>query len=111
MDFEVEGPKVGFDSVGPFTQWVIRVDGFRVPYITGRVIDGMLHLCLDNRFGCEIPEQYATSVMWFIANAMAVSAGYTSFGENSKPSNPFNTRFSGLEMCPEPEVSEEAPAS
>lgn len=44
---------------------------------------------LDGRFGHgPIPESEINRWAWFLANAMAVSAGYTSHGENSRRRNP-----------------------
>lgn len=46
-------------------------------------------LVLDNRFLVEAAtESEINRWSWFLANAMAVSAGYTSHGENSRRRNP-----------------------
>lgn len=103
--FEVEAlPEHGLESIGPFEVHKIRLDGYRVPRLTGRLINGMWHFCLDERFGCEVPEMYGQGVAWMIANAMAVGAGYSCFGENSQPINPFKCRISGINIAPEIEM-------
>lgn len=43
---------------------------------------------IDDRFcSCPLPESEVNRWGWFLANAMAVSAGYTSHGKNSRPIN------------------------
>ena len=103
--FEIEEPNNGLESIGPFSEWKIKLDGYRVPHLSGRVDDkGMFHLCLDERFGAEIPEQYAHQVVWLIANALAIGAGYSCFGDNSQIANPFKCRMSGISLAPDIEI-------
>jgi len=105
--FEVDGTEHGLESIGPFSQWKIKLDGYRVPYLSGRVDDqGMFHLSLDERFGIEVPEKYAHQVVWLIANALAIGAGYSCFGENSQIANPFKCKLSGLSIAPDNEAEE-----
>lgn len=100
--YEVDGTHHGLESVGPFSVWKIKLDGFAVPFLTGREDEnGMFHLCLDDRFGIEIPKEYAHQVVWLIANAHAIGAGYSCFGENSQIANPYKCRMSGLSLTPE----------
>lgn len=95
--FQVEEPRPnGLQAIGPFELYRIVVDGYQVPHLTGRPIDGMWHFTFDSRFGCDVPEKYAHGVAWMIANAMAVGAGFTCFGENSKPRNEFKCRLFGI---------------
>jgi len=113
----VEGkpPVMGFESIGPFSVWKISVDGYRVPKLTGRVDEetGMLHLCLDERWGIEIPKQYAIQVCWLIANALAIGEGYSCFGEHSLAGDPnrFKCKVTEIATVPDiemPEISETA---
>lgn len=110
--FEIEEPTVGLESVGPFSVWKLKLDGYRVPMLTGREDEnGMFHLCLDERFGIEIPKQHAHQVVWLIANALAIGAGYSCFGEGSQISNPFKVRMSGIAIAPDIEMSTESDAA
>lgn len=93
------------------------VDGQRVPYIDMREVtderkvappsepsewadeghrlrrhavergERIFNLFLDDRFGTTATEGDLLHQGWFWANAMAVSAGYTSHGPNSRPLN------------------------
>lgn len=72
-----------------FAPFELVVSGSRVPYIEGRVFgDGKVTLMLDDRFGFDTDEEEVTRWAPFLADAMAVSAGRTSHGENSYIRNP-----------------------
>lgn len=76
------GP-VGYHDYGPDRRVVIRreTDGeIVVPFLSWhRGEDGVLSLTLDHRFGLDIPAGVAQdSIVEFIANAIAVGAGYPS---------------------------------
>lgn len=104
--FEVrESPRNGIEAIGPFESYRIVVDGYKVPRLTGRLIDGMWSFTFDNRFCLDVPELYGHGVAWMIANAMAVGAGFTCFGENSAPANEFKGRL----HCIGEVATEEAP--
>lgn len=96
----------GLESIGPFSVYKLRLGGYRIPQLQGRLIDGMWHFKLDERFGCEVPERYGCEVAWMIANALAIGAGYSCFGENSQPINPFNCRMHGISLSPDLEMAE-----
>lgn len=84
---------------GPFQRiyYKITIDGFKVPYITAtKLQNGSWSLLLDERFEIEVSEAEIDRWMWWIANAMAISAGYSSFGENGIPYNNFKTKLVGL---------------
>jgi hypothetical protein len=85
--------KTGLEIHGAFTEHRITVDGYQVPLLSGNFHDKKLRLVLDNRFGCEINAADAESIVWFIANAMAISGGYSSFGENCQPRNLFTKKL------------------
>lgn len=110
--FNVEAsPEHGLESIGPFDVHKLRLDGYRVPQLTGRLVNGVWHFCLDERFGCEVPEAYGQGVAWMIANALAIGAGYSCFGENSRIANPFKCRMHGITLASDidlPEISEAA---
>ena len=86
--------------IGPYENFYrISVDGYVVPYIDAYPVDTLMtkwHLTLDHRFGIDLDENQLQEFMWWIANAMAIAAGYTSHGENCLPRNPHNTRLMEL---------------
>lgn len=90
--FEVEQTSLGLVSHGPFEVHKLTLDGYRIPRLAGRVIDGRWHFTLDERYGVDVPERDGTGVAMMIANALAIGAGFSCFGENSQPSNEFKTR-------------------
>lgn len=98
--------ETGLQAIGPFELNRLTIDGYEVPRLTGVLRDGMWHFTLDNRFGCDVPELYGESVAWMIANAMAIGAGYTCFGEHSQPRNEFKCRLSFLGSIPEHDAME-----
>ena len=72
--------------------------GCRIPYIDVRRFkggpeDGQLCFSIDRpggiKFGLDVSEETAGFIVAFVAEAMAVAAGYTSHGPNSQPANPF----------------------
>ena len=87
---------------GPFLEtynYKISVDGYLVPVVRGRKNpDGSWSLLLDDRFAIDVKENEIQDWMWFLSNAMAVSAGYSCFGENCKPINPFMIQIARLDM-------------
>lgn len=77
----------------------VIMDGFAVPRIEARETDNGLncHIWLDKRFGMVIPAIYAHEVIWLLANAMAIGAGYSCHGENCTPSNPYKVRVAEID--------------
>jgi hypothetical protein len=61
----------------------------RSPRLTSAMARGerIFNLTFDNRYGHTCPESELADWGWFMANAMAVSAGYTSHGKGSRPIN------------------------
>lgn len=93
----------GTEFVGPFKpEWRVTVDGYKLPHITAVDLGDSVALSCDNRFGMAVvPKQEAEKWLWFIANCMAVAAGYSCFGENSiKDPNPYAVRVFGLSEEP-----------
>lgn len=66
-------------------------DNCEVPGLTGKYVSetDSYSFTLDKRFGIDVPAEFAAQVVWFAANAMALGAGFTCFGENSQPRNPY----------------------
>lgn len=92
-NLEIEKAPSGLVSHGPFQQYKLTIDGYRIPYLTGLKKDGRWYFTLDERFGVDVPERDGLGVAWLIANALAFGAGYSCFGENSQPLNIFKTRL------------------
>ena len=90
--------------VGPFLEeYRLEVDGFRVPYLTAYPTNPQQtkwDIVLDERFGLDLDVEQLQDVIPFIANAMAVAAGYSSHGENSQIVNPFHVRMMRLDGLP-----------
>lgn len=90
----------GVEFLGPLEPtYQPLVNGRRVPYLTLRPVqndpDGEWALSLDNRFVIVGSDLEVRKWVRFIADAMAVAAGYPCFGTD-KRSNPFNVRVFGL---------------
>lgn len=93
------GKQLGLEIIGPFNEYRVKIDGYEVPRLRAVRVNGLISMTLDHRFGCDIPDDSnAHSVIWFIANVMAVGAGYSCFGENAQISNPFKCRLTGLNL-------------
>lgn len=77
----------------------ITIDGYAVPGIEAcETPDGLsCNIFLDQRFGATIPAEHASSVLWLLANALAIGAGYSCHGENSIPFNRYKTRVAEIE--------------
>jgi hypothetical protein len=90
----------GLEIIGPFSDYRVAVDGYEVSRLRAVRHDGLISMTLDHRFGCDIPDdKNALSVIWFIANLMAIGAGYSRFGENAQPANPFKCRLTGISLA------------
>lgn len=79
----------------------LLVDGYPIPHVkVTKQEDGNFYLSLDDRFGF-IAEGWGElwRFAWFLAQCMAVSAGYSSHGPNSRRMNPY-----GPAEDPEPVV-------
>lgn len=87
--------------IGPFRndEYVLSVDGYQVPLIKAYPMeDGGWAVHLDERFYTELTLEEIEQTGWLLANAMAIAAGYSCFGENCVPSNPYKTQLIGLEL-------------
>ena len=91
--------ETGLEIIGPFNDYRVTIDGYEVPKLRAVRVNGLISMTLDHRFGCDIPDDNrAQSIIWFIANVMAVGAGYSCFGEDARPANPFNCRLTGISL-------------
>lgn len=108
--FKTSEPKPGLESHGPFQIHRITLDGYEVPRLHGRVVGDMWYFQLDGRFAVDVPKKYGLGVAWVIANALAIGAGYSCFGENSAPRNEFKNRLHCIQTAftenPDDDLSE-----
>jgi len=73
----------------------VLVDSRIVPHLRlFEGADGQASLVLDGRFGVDGTEDEIRKWVCFVAHAMAVAAGYSCFGEQSAPMNPFKPGLS-----------------
>lgn len=81
-------------TIGPFVDtYRLVVDGSRVPYTEIRPSNPKLtewHITVDGRFGIDVDSERLTEFGWFLANAMAVAAGWTCHGDAAERINPHN---------------------
>jgi hypothetical protein len=75
--------------VGPFETWKVCVEGRLIPRLTGFREGDQTFLVVDERFAVAFPHDLARSAAWLIANAMAVSEGYSHLGAEQKGAQPF----------------------
>lgn len=102
----VESPAPGLQLVGPLEISKVVIDGYIVPGLLGCLKDGEWHFSLEGFYSVSVPELYGHSVAIMIAQAMARAAGYTCFGKDSKPLNPFSRRAFYLGAAPEIDTME-----
>lgn len=107
-DQEIPEPEIdylahpyGVEAVGPFIrdEYDLTVDGYQVPYIQASKLetgDYQWTLRLDRRYAIDCTDLEMRKWLWFIADAMAVAAGYSSHGRHCKPLNPFKHRMIGI---------------
>lgn len=82
--------------VGPFEEWRVMVDGRVIPRLTGWREGDLTWLAVDGRFACSVPHAHAREVAYVLANALAVGAGYSHAGAESRDM-PFAPRGHELE--------------
>src|SRR5690349_7700986 len=97
-EFDYTAHPYGVKAIGPFVEeHRLTVLDYRVPYISAiPQSDGSWSLCLDERFVIDCSDDEMRKWIPFVADAMAVAAGYSCHGENSGPINPFKNRLVGL---------------
>lgn len=70
--------------VGPFEYHKVVVEGRAIPGLSGYRDGDLTALVLDNRLSISVPPELAHQVAWFAANALAIGAGYSHLGAESK---------------------------
>lgn len=97
-DFDYMAHPYGVKIIGPFVaEYRLTVRDFRVPYMSAFPMqDGSWNLVCDERFMIECTDDELRKWLPYLADAMAVAAGFSSFGENARPVNPFAVRMSAL---------------
>lgn len=109
-DFVV-APEQNVKIIGPFRGDIYRlaVEECQVPYVhlykRGDAPDFEWTICLDNRFEIDTTGDEITRWAWLMANAMAISAGFTYHGPNSEPMNRHRLRMIGLSSLDDLEES------
>lgn len=79
VDFPM-GKKIEDCIIGPFEEHYVVLEGFQIPKLQANIVGDDVHFMLDHRFGISVPKSRAVDIAWFVANAMAVAAGYAWFG-------------------------------
>jgi hypothetical protein len=62
----------------------VIVEGRRIPHLTCFEHPESISFVLDGRWQINVPREMATTVAWFVANAMAVGEGYAFLGSETK---------------------------
>jgi hypothetical protein len=91
--------------VGPFEQWRVQVEGRIIPRLTGFRDGDKIALVVDGRFSASFSEEDARQSAWLIAQAMAISEGYSFLGAATKdqPFAPMGMQIGSLDdITPEP---------
>lgn len=92
------GPR-GTEFHGPFIEeWKVSYNGYLVPYLRAFVKQDAdwVSLLLDSRFVIDGPSEEIKKWVPFIADCMAVAAGYSCAGKNCTPMNRFTTQIGEL---------------
>ena len=89
-----DGDVSRIDYVGPWNTYDVVVDGRRVPYVEATPLDGgRVDLTLDRRYGLVLSVDEAERFLPFLANAIAIAAGFTCHPTTERdgplPSHPF----------------------
>jgi hypothetical protein len=104
MQDKHKGDKMSFEINGPYEVNYLTVDGYAVPDVQVNVVKSppgdvvSYMLTVDRRFMLpDITPAQFEQVAWFVANAMAVAAGYSCHGENSVANpNPYKVQVAQL---------------
>lgn len=83
--------------------WSVVVEGRQIPRLVLRDHGDHVSFSLDGRFRLDVPRELAHPVASFVANAMAIGAGYPWFGADTKD-RPFAPRLTQLGGDPETET-------
>ncbi len=106
LTYEISETPKQLTSHGPFSEYRVSLGGYVIPRLEGQLDEetGLWHFMLDKRFGCTVPRQYAEGVAHLIANAMAIGAGYSCFGEGSLMGDPNRFKCKITEITDRPEI-------
>lgn len=87
----------------PREQHQITIGGYACPGLEAREVNHgrECNIFLDNRLGITIPAEHAQSVLWLLANALAIGAGYSCHGEHSVRANPYKVRVMEIDTTGE----------
>ncbi len=80
MQREFSDRRGGLDaeSVGPFEEFRVVVNGWTVPRLQAQYNTQGVYLSFDDRYGLDLPADIAGTVLHFIANIIAVERGWSS---------------------------------
>ena len=107
LDVPGEPDLVKLVTDGHDASYWLEVDGYRVPHITvtrygtADVGEDRYQLLLDGRFALDAPWGEVWRWAWFLANAMAISAGVTCHGPNGRLINPHGPSYSWFVAGPD----------
>ena len=92
------GNLYGVEFIGPFPRhYRVGIDGYLLPNITAHLKNWKVSLTVDRRLASEFFDaDVVQGLVPTIANAAAVSGGFSAHGENSLPINPHKLRYSML---------------
>lgn len=97
MSVKLLGPMEGYTR----DTWKLVVDGCLVPHVIvcqRNDTNGLLTFTLDDRFSIDVPMDQIDYWGWIVANAMAIGAGYSCHGPNSRLMNPFACQVHNLDL-------------
>lgn len=89
----------------------ITVGDYLVPHLSAVTMDGgIIMVILDRRYEILVPRDEFDRWLWFVANCMAVAAGYSSFGERSREANAYRLLYTCFAEAPEPPTTPTTPS-
>lgn len=97
-EFDYDAFPYGTKLIGPFVgQHKITVRDYRVPHLAAYSMhDGTWALTIDDRMSIECSDEELRRWVPFIADAMAVAAGYSCHGEQCQPMNRHKIKLTGI---------------
>lgn len=104
IQFPKKKGNYGVEFIGPIYRsgFDIIVDGHRLPHIDADISEsGGVTLVLDRRYAIDLQKEDAEKILPFLANAMAVAAGYSCHGDNCNKLNPFKVKVQALDEVPQ----------
>ena len=86
--------------IGPFApEYHVAIEGRHIEQLTAKRGDANTMLMLDGRFLLEVPNELAYQVAHFTATALAIGAGYSHIGAETKD-GPFAPKIARLDSTP-----------